>query len=99
MPKIEEEVEHALELQEPKKYKVILHNDDYTSMDFVVEILVRIFHKNHDEAELIMLHIHERGKAVCGLYSYEIAQTKAHQVKQLAKQNGFPLLATIEEDI
>ena len=98
MPKFEEELDFALELEEPKMFKVLLHNDDYTSMDFVVDILIRVFHKSHAEAEQIMLQIHEKDKAVCGVYSFEIAQTKAEQVKQLAKQNEFPLLATIEED-
>ena len=99
MPNYEEELELALEIEEPKMFKVFLHNDDYTSMVFVVEVLTGIFHKTNTEAEKIMLHIHETGKAVCGLYSFEIAQTKAQQVKQRAKQNEFPLLATIEEDV
>ena len=102
MPKIEEELEHALELalelEEPQMYKVLLHNDDYTSMDFVVDVLTGIFHKSHAQAEQIMLQIHEKDKAICGVYSFEIAETKAQQVKQKAKQNEFPLLATIEED-
>ncbi len=100
MPKIEEELELdlALELEEPQMFKVLLHNDDYTSMDFVVEVLIGIFHKTHAQAEQIMLQIHEKDKAICGVYSFEIAQTKAEQVKQRAKQNEFPLLATIEED-
>jgi ATP-dependent Clp protease adaptor protein ClpS len=98
MPKIEHELEFDLQLEEPQMFKVLLHNDDYTSMDFVVEVLTSIFHKSYAEAEKIMLHIHETGKAVCGIYSFEIAQTKAQQVKQKAKQNEFPLLATIEED-
>ena len=98
MPKIHEELETDLALKEPEMYRVLLHNDDYTSMDFVVEILVKIFHKNHQEAETIMIRIHEKGSAVCGVYSYEIAQTKAEQVKRLAKQSEFPLLATIEKD-
>ncbi len=86
-------------LQEPAMYRVILHNDDYTSMDFVVNILIKLFHKNYEEAERIMIKIHERGSAICGVYTHEIAQTKTDQVKQLAKQNGFPLLATMEEDL
>ena len=98
MPKFEEELELDLELHEPQMFRVLLHNDDYTSMDFVVEVLMGIFHKTHTEAEQIMLQIHEKDKAVCGVYSFEIAQTKAQQVKQQAKQNEFPLLATIEED-
>ncbi len=79
-------------------YRVLLHNDDYTSMDFVVEVLMKIFHKNLQESEMIMIKIHEKGSAICGVYTFEIAQTKAEQVKQLAKQNEFPLLATIERD-
>jgi ATP-dependent Clp protease adaptor protein ClpS len=98
LPKIREEVEVELELQEPEMFRVLLHNDDYTSMDFVVNILMKIFHKNSQEAEMIMIKIHEKGSAICGVYTYEIAQTKAEQVKKLAKQNEFPLLATIEKD-
>ncbi len=98
MPKIEEELDFAGELQEPQMFKVLLHNDDYTSMDFVVDVLTGIFHKSEEQAVQIMLQIHEKEKAICGVYSFEIAQTKAQQVKQKAKQNEFPLLATIEED-
>jgi len=98
MPKFEEELDVELEIQEPQMFRVVLHNDDYTSMDFVVEVLTGIFHKTAEEAVQIMLQIHEKERAVCGVYSFEIAQTKAEQVKQLAKQNEFPLLATIEED-
>ncbi len=67
-------------------------------MDFVVDILVDLFLKSKDEAIHLMLKIHTEGKAVCGIYTYEIALTKAEQVKQLARQNSFPLLATIEID-
>lgn len=98
MPKIEHELEFDLQLEEPQMFKVLLHNDDYTSMEFVIDVLMSIFHKSYTQAEQIMLSIHETGKAICGVYSFEIAQTKAHQVKQKAKQNEFPLLATIEED-
>ena len=98
LPKFEEELDIALELEEPQMFKVLLHNDDYTSMEFVVDILINIFHKDMIQAEQIMLQIHEKGKAICGVYSFEIAQTKAQQVKQRAKQNEFPLLATVEED-
>ena len=97
MPRIEEEVSLSLNLAEPTKYKVLLHNDDYTTMEFVVEILMGIFHKSLVEAEQIMLNIHRVGKAVCGTYTYDIAQTKVYQVKQLARKSGFPLLATLEE--
>jgi len=98
LPKYEEELDIALELQEPQMYKVLLHNDDYTSMDFVVDVLTGIFHKTQQQAEQIMWQIHEKGKAIVGVYTYEIAVTKVQQVKQKAKQNEFPLLATVEED-
>jgi ATP-dependent Clp protease adaptor protein ClpS len=97
LPRIEEEVEISLSLDKPIQYKVVLHNDDYTTMDFVIEILMGIFHKDILEAERIMFNIHRVGRAVCGIYTYEIAQTKVYQVKQLAKKSGFPLLATLEE--
>jgi ATP-dependent Clp protease adaptor protein ClpS len=77
-------------------YKVILHNDDYTPMDFVVSILVNIFHKGLNEAEELMLKVHEEGKAVCGVYVKDIAATKVTQVKEIARKNGFPLMATME---
>jgi ATP-dependent Clp protease adaptor protein ClpS len=99
MPKYEEALEIAEELQEPRMFKVLLHNDDYTSMEFVVEILRTVFHKTEEQAVQMMLQVHEKGKAVCGIYSFEIAQTKAEQVKQRAKKSEFPLLATIEEDL
>ena len=97
MSKIEEELESELALAEPTKYKVLLHNDDYSTMDFVVDILVNVFRKNITQAEEIMITIHKKGKAVCGIYTFEIAETKVYQVKELAKSNGFPLLATMEE--
>jgi len=97
LPKIEEEVSLSLSLAEPTKYKVLLHNDDYTTMEFVINILMSIFHKSLIEAEQLMLNIHRVGKAVCGIYTYDIAQTKVHQVRQLARKSGFPLLATFEE--
>ena len=97
MARIDEEVETLLDLDEPTQYKVLLHNDDYTTMEFVVDILMNIFHKSLEEAELIMIEIHKSGKGVCGIFTYEIAETKVHQVKEVAKSRGFPLLATMEE--
>jgi len=97
VPRIDEELESELALAEPVQYKVLLHNDDYSTMDFVVDILVNVFHKSITQAEEIMIGIHKSGKAVCGIYTYEIAETKVYQVKELAKSNGFPLLATMEE--
>ena len=98
MPKIKEEVDYELMLDEPSMYRVLLHNDDYTTMDFVVMVLKKIFHKTQEQSEQIMLDVHKKGKGVCGVYTFEIAQTKVEQVKLLAKQNEFPLLATYEED-
>ncbi len=97
MPKIEEELDTGLALDRPKQYKVLLHNDDYTSMEFVIEVLMHLFHKSLADAERIMLEIHRAGQGTCGIFTHEIAETKVHQVKQLAKTNGFPLLATMEE--
>ena len=98
MPKIEEKIETVLKVVEPTKYKVLLHNDDYTEMDFVVEVLMSVFHKNRVESEQIMFNIHQKGRAICGVYTFEIAQTKVQQVKEMAKSSGFPLLATFEKE-
>ncbi|MFK5976120.1 MAG: ATP-dependent Clp protease adaptor ClpS [Sulfurovum sp.] len=98
MAKFEEDLELEIDLEEPKMFKVLLHNDDYTSMDFVIDILVDIFHKTLEEATDIMLQIHQKKIGLCGVYTFEIASTKAEQVKSRAKDNEFPLLATIEED-
>jgi len=98
LPQTDVEIESDIVLDEPPMYRVLLHNDDYTTMDFVVHVLKTIFHKNEQESERIMLAVHEKGKGVCGIYTREIAQTKVEQVKVLAKQNQFPLLATYEID-
>jgi len=95
---IEGEFDVQLELDEPKLYRVILLNDDYTSMDFVVMILMEIFHQNAQKANETMYKIHEEGSGLCGVYTYEIAETKMAQVHALAKEHQFPLRATIEEE-
>jgi len=95
---IQYDLENNLELQEPKKYKVILLNDNYSTMDFVIEILTKIFRKTVDEATQIMLEVHEKGQGICGIYSYEIAQTKVAQVDINAKKAQFPLKAILEEE-
>ena len=82
----------------PALYKVLLLNDDYTPMEFVVYVLQKFFGKNRDEAIAIMLKVHRSGIGVCGVYSYEIAETKVAQVLELAKQNEHPLQCTIEKD-
>lgn len=86
-----------INIQEPKHYKVIMHNDDFTTMDFVVEILMEIFCKDEAEAERLMLLVHESGKAAVGIYPYDIAATKVEMSKERAKQAGFPFRLTIEE--
>ena len=91
------ELESELSLSEPKMYKVIMLNDDYTSMDFVIDILMTVFHKSYQEAEAIMLDIHKKDRGVCGVYTYEIAETKVSQVSRLAREQGFPLKAIVEE--
>ncbi|MEA3374476.1 MAG: ATP-dependent Clp protease adapter ClpS [Campylobacterota bacterium] len=96
--KKEYELEGELSLSEPKQYKVLLLNDDYTSMDFVIEVLMNIFHKNYQEAEKIMLDVHRKDRGLCGVYSYEVAETKVMQVSKLAREQGYPLKATMEEE-
>ena len=95
---LEIELDSDLEVSEPKKYKVFLLNDDYSTMDFVIDILTKVFRKNVDQATQIMLNIHNNGKAICGIYTHEIASTKVTQVKTLAREKGFPLKALMEEE-
>ena len=95
---IEIELEDDLDLQEPKKYKVFLLNDDFSTMDFVIDVLVRVFRKSVEEATTIMMNIHNKGKELCGTYTYEIATTKVAQVKSMAREKGFPLKAIMEEE-
>jgi ATP-dependent Clp protease adaptor protein ClpS len=92
------EVDESLSLEEPKKYKVLLLNDDFSTMDFVVDVLTNIFHRTYEEAEKIMLEVHNKGKGVCGVYTHEIAETKVSQVKTQARANGYPLKAIVEQE-
>ncbi|GAB3448242.1 ATP-dependent Clp protease adapter ClpS [Insolitispirillum peregrinum] len=85
-------------VKKPSMYKVLMLNDDYTPMEFVVHVLERFFSKNRDEATEIMMHVHQRGVGVCGVYTYEVAETKVMQVMDLARQNQHPLQCTIEKD-
>ena len=85
-------------LKYPKKYKVFILNDHYTTMDFVVDILITIFHKTFEESEAIMLEVHKNGRGLCGIYTHEIAETKVTQAINKAKDNGHPLKATMEEE-
>lgn len=92
---LEDQVEE--EVQEPPMYKVLLHNDDYTTMEFVVEVLRKVFHKTPVEATRIMLLVHRSGLGVCGVYTAEVAETKVELVLQMARRNGFPLQCSMEE--
>ena len=85
-------------LKKPPLYRVVLLNDDYTPMDFVVQILQKVFGMDRSTATRIMLQVHTRGKGVCGVYTYEIAETKVAQVTGLAQQHQHPLLCTMEEN-
>lgn len=95
---IEFQLQDKTKLGYPKKYNVYLLNDDYTSMDFVVDILSTVFHKSPEEAEIIMMEIHKKDRGLCGVYTHEIAETKVMQVLKKSKENGFPLRATMEEE-
>ena len=99
-PETEEEVisETRDEIDEPPMYKVLLHNDDYTTMEFVVEILMLVFNKPPEEAIEIMLNVHQKGIGICGVYTYEVSETKVNTVHDLARENGFPLKCTMEEE-
>ena len=84
--------------RKPAMYKVLMLNDDYTPMEFVVHVLERFFSKSREESTRIMLHVHRRGVGVCGVFTYEVAETKVTQVMDLARQNQHPLQCTIEKD-
>jgi ATP-dependent Clp protease adaptor protein ClpS len=92
------EPETKRRVKKPSLYKVILHNDDFTPMEFVVVILIRIFQKSESDATAIMLHAHTRGFAVAGVYVFEIAEAKVKETQALAREAQFPLLATLEPD-
>lgn len=85
-------------VQLPKKYKVLLHNDDYTTMEFVIYILQSVFHKPLPEAEKIMIQVHRNGVGICGVYTHEIAESKAKKVERKALEHSHPLLCTIEPE-
>jgi ATP-dependent Clp protease adaptor protein ClpS len=90
-------VEGESQIEEPKLYRVVLHNDHYTTMDFVVTVLMKIFHKSAAEATKIMLDVHKQGKGICGVFTCDIAMTKVEQVAKMAKENEFPLKCSYEE--
>ena len=84
--------------KKPAMYKVLLLNDDYTPMDFVVQVLERFFNKSREEATRIMLHVHKRGVGLCGVFTFEIAETKVMQVMDYARRNQHPLQCTMEKE-
>lgn len=86
-----------VKIKKPKNYKVVMYNDDYTTMEFVINILVNVFNKKLVEAEKIMLDVHKRGKGVAGIYSYDIAITKVSTAISMAKEEEFPFKLTVEE--
>ncbi|MDO4211905.1 MAG: ATP-dependent Clp protease adaptor ClpS, partial [Bacteroidales bacterium] len=83
-------------LREPKQYNVIFHNDDFTTMEFVVMVLAVVFHKSEADAERIMLDVHRHGQGVAGIYTYDIAVTKAQKATQMARNEDFPLRISIQ---
>lgn len=85
-------------IERPRRYKVLLHNDDFTTTTFVVEVLMQYFDKNHGEATQIMLHVHHRGVGVAGIYPKDQAETKVAEVTAEAKVQGMPLLLTLEQE-
>ncbi|MES0445769.1 MAG: ATP-dependent Clp protease adapter ClpS [Desulfobacterales bacterium] len=99
-PEVEEEVtsESKDEVREPSMFRVLLHNDDYTTMEFVVEILITVFNKSPEEAVEIMLNVHRKGIGICGVYTFEVSETKVNIVHVLARENGFPLKCTMEKE-
>jgi len=86
-----------VKIKKPKNYKVVMYNDDYTTMEFVINILVNVFNKKLVEAEKIMIDVHKRGKGIAGIYSYDIAITKVSTAMSMAKEDGFPFKLTVEE--
>ena len=86
------------DLREPRRYKVIIHNDDFTTMDFVVMVLKEVFFLSEENAQALMLQVHYSNKAVVGIYTYDIAVSKAQKATNMARENGFPLRLTVEPE-
>lgn len=90
--------ESAKKVEKVRRYKVLFHNDDYTTMEFVILVLVKFFHKSETEATHIMLSVHHKGHGVAGLYTKDVAETKVAQVQDYAKEHGMPLRLTVEPE-
>ena len=99
-PGLDEETESIAHdvVTEPPMFRVLLHNDDFTSMDFVVQVLMRVFNKTFEEAARIMLNVHRKGIGLCGVYTYEVAESKVDTVHSLAREHQYPLKCTMEKD-
>ena len=105
-PDFDSDVEEAVEsdtleekdMDEPSMYRVLLHNDNYTPIEFVVEILVFVFNKTVEEATQLTFTVHKNGIGVCGIYTWEVAETKVETVASLAGESGYPLKCSVEED-
>jgi len=91
-------VQTRTKTKKPSMYKVLMLNDDYTPMEFVVHVLERFFSKSREEATQIMLHVHRRGVGICGVFTYEVAETKVTQVTEFARRNQHPLRCTLEKE-
>ncbi|GHV59480.1 ATP-dependent Clp protease adapter protein ClpS [Campylobacterota bacterium] len=95
--KVSAEAEISLSVRAPKRYQVILHNDHYSTWEFVIAVLESVFRKSKSEAEYITSHVHHKGFGVCGVFAYEIAEMKVLQVQTMAKQHKYPLKCTMQE--
>lgn len=91
-------VARKVKTERPRLWKIFMHNDDYTTMEFVVHILEKLFQKTRPEAQAIMLEIHTRGLGVCGIFTYEVAESKKEKAMKYARESGHPLKCTIEPD-
>lgn len=90
--------EDKIDIKKPKLYKVLMHNDDYTTMEFVIEVLTKIFNRSVIEATKIMFDVHKKGIGIAGIYTYDIAKTKLNQAMDMAKESGFPFKLSMEEE-
>jgi ATP-dependent Clp protease adaptor protein ClpS len=97
MPEIKTFTKRDEKLEEPPMFRVVLNNDDYTTMEFVVMVLMSVFRKSHGEAQEIMLNVHKKGRGICGVYPFDIAETKVKQVELISEKHKYPLKCTMEE--